>query len=454
MRNADRGTPSAETIAAIATPPGRGGVAIVRASGPQASGIARALVGRVPAPRLASYATARDASGRPIDQGLCLYFAGPASFTGEDVVEFHGHGGPASTGAVLQAFLAAGARLARPGEFTERAFLNDKIDLAQAEAVADLIEAQSAEAARLAMRSLSGEFSQTVHSVVRQITELRALVEAMLDFPEEEVDRLHAEDALDRLVRVRAALQGLIKSSHAGRAYREGLRVAIIGLPNVGKSSLLNRLAGQDRAIVTALPGTTRDVLRESLVVSGVPITVADTAGLRDTEDVIEREGIARTKQEAAEADAVLLVLDASDVNAAHEAGPALSRAIGALNGRPILRAFNKVDLVPTGSARRSGNDLWLSARTGAGIKLLEEALVELAGVRSAEGSAFLARERHLRAMELADQEFMAAAAASSRWELLAEHLRLAQEHLGSITGEVTADDLLGEIFSRFCIGK
>ena len=454
MRNADRGTPSAETIAAIATPPGRGGVAIVRASGPQASGIARALVGRVPAPRLASYATARDASGRPIDQGLCLYFAGPASFTGEDVVEFHGHGGPASTGAVLQAFLAAGARLARPGEFTERAFLNDKIDLAQAEAVADLIEAQSAEAARLAMRSLSGEFSQTVHSVVRQITELRALVEAMLDFPEEEVDRLHAEDALDRLVRVRAALQGLIKSSHAGRAYREGLRVAIIGLPNVGKSSLLNRLAGQDRAIVTALPGTTRDVLRESLVVSGVPITVADTAGLRDTEDVIEREGIARTKQEAAEADAVLLVLDASDVNAAHEAGPALSRAIGALNGRPILRAFNKVDLVPTGSARRSGNDLWLSARTGAGIKLLEEALVELAGVRSAEGSAFLARERHLRAMESADQELMAAAAASSRWELLAEHLRLAQEHLGSIIGEVTADDLLGEIFSRFCIGK
>lgn len=454
MANADRGTASGETIAAIATPPGRGGVGIVRASGPRCSDIARAVAGRLPKPRVASYCTARDASGTLIDQGLCLYFAGPASFTGEDVVEFHGHGGPASTGAVLQAFLAAGARLARPGEFTERAFLNDKIDLAQAEAVADLIEAQSAEAARLAMRSLSGQFSQAVQSVVAQITELRALVEAMLDFPEEEVDRLHAEDVSCRLEGVRKSLYGLIDSSRAGRVFREGLRVAITGLPNVGKSSLLNRLAGQERAIVTPLPGTTRDVLRESLVVNGVPITVADTAGLRDTGDVIEREGIARAKQEAAEADVVLLVMDASDAGGSQEAALSLEATLAAMTGKPILRAFNKVDLVPTESVRRSGNDLWLSARTGEGVKLLQEALVELAGVQSAEGSVFLARERHLRAMEAACQEITASAAASDRWELLAEHLRLAQGHLGSITGEVTADDLLGEIFSRFCIGK
>jgi len=450
MQSADRGGLQSDTIAAVATAPGRGGVGIVRASGPLAAQIAMAVVARLPVPRVATYCTARDPAGHAIDRGLALSFSGPASYTGEDVFEFHGHGGPAVTGAVLHAFLAAGARLARPGEFTERAFLNDKLDLAQAEAVADLIEAQSSEAARLAMRSLTGEFSRAVDAIVAELTGLRALVEAMLDFPEEDVDALHVDDARARLARARGALGELLASSRAGRVYRDGLRVVIAGRPNVGKSSLLNRLARQERAIVTDMPGTTRDVLSENLVVGGVPIVVSDTAGLREAADAIEREGIARARREVSRADVVLSVLDASE--------PADARLEDPVSDVPAhvprLRIFNKVDLVPEEAPRRSGDSLWLSARTGAGIELLEQALVELAGGRSAEGSAFLARERHLLALESTARELADAAAIESRWELFAEHLRLAQHHLAGITGEFTADDLLGEIFSRFCIGK
>lgn len=450
MRSADPARSEPETIAAVATPPGRGGVGIVRASGSAAAKVARTVVGTLPAQRVATYCTARDQEGRAIDRGLALYFAGPASYTGEDVFEFHGHGGAAVTGAVLQAFLRAGARLARPGEFTERAFLNDKLDLAQAEAVADLIDAQSTEAARLAMRSLAGEFSRAVDGIVAELTELRALVEATLDFPEEDVDALHFRDAGRRLDRTRSALAALTASSRAGRAYRDGLHVVIAGRPNVGKSSLLNRLARDDRAIVTATPGTTRDILRESIVVGGIPLVVSDTAGLRDTSDTVEREGVARARREVARADAVLYVFDASD---ASDAGDG-DRVADIPERVPRLRIYNKVDLVPRATARRSGMTLWLSAHTGAGIELLEEALVELAGGRSAEGSAFLARERHLLALESAARELADAAATDRRWELFAEHLRLAQDYLGSITGQVSADDLLGEIFSRFCIGK
>ena len=450
MRSADRGAFHSETIAAVVTAPGKGGVGIVRVSGPLAREAAKAVVGKLPAPRVATYCTARDRAGNPIDRGLALYFSAPASYTGEDVFEFQGHGGSAATGAVLQAFLAAGARIARPGEFTERAFLNDQLDLAQAEAVADLIDAQSSEAGRLAMRSLTGEFSREVNAIVVALTDLRALVEAMLDFPEEDVDSLHVGDARDRLARARRALGDLLASSRAGRAYRDGLRVVIAGRPNVGKSSLLNRLARQERAIVTDTPGTTRDVLSENLVVGGVPIVVSDTAGLREATDAIEREGIARARREVARADVVLSVLDASESTDARREDP-----VSDVPERvPRLRIYNKVDLVPEAVPRRSGDALWLSARTGAGIELLEQALVELAGGRSAEGSAFLARERHLLALEAAARELADAAAVESRWELFAEHLRLAQHHLGGITGEFTADDLLGEIFSRFCIGK
>jgi len=445
--------PRTDTIAAIATPPGRGAIGIVRVSGPRAAEVAAALTGKIAAARVARYAEARDAAGRAIDQGLALYFPAPRSYTGEDVFEFQGHGGVAATGQVLLACLRDGVRLAAPGEFTRRAFLNGRLDLAQAEAVADLIDATSAEAARSAMRSLTGEFSAEIHALVRELTELRALTEAMLDFPEEEVDSLHAADARRRLASMRQRLQRVIDRSRQGRLLRDGVHVVIAGRPNVGKSSLLNRLAGEERAIVTAMAGTTRDTLREAIRIEGIPIHVVDTAGLRDTDDVVEREGVQRAWREVKEADLLLAVLEAGA-----GIGPEDAELLSRFPARtPRLLVFNKVDLVsacPPGAVAGEPGRVCISAKTGAGIDALRRAIAELAGWQAGEEGVFLARERHLRALEQARVRIDAAGAQQARWELFAEELRLAQEALGTITGEVTADELLGEIFSRFCIGK
>jgi tRNA modification GTPase len=432
-----------DTIAAIATPSGRGGIGVVRISGPRVPHIARALLGELPKPRHATYAAFRDARGETIDRGLALYFPAPHSYTGEAVLELQGHGGAVVLREVLAACLDAGARLAEPGEFTRRAFLEGRIDLAQAEAVADLIDAASREAARSAVRSLSGEFSAAIDRLRAELVELRALTEAMLDFPEEEVDPLHRADAQAKLAHARAALEEVQAKSRQGSLLRSGVHVVLAGPPNVGKSSLLNRLAGEERAIVTPIPGTTRDALREPVQIEGVPLTLVDTAGLRASSDQIERLGMERTRQEIAAADIVLIVAEATTEPAPFEDLP--SDAVR-------LIVFNKVDLHP-GFAAPSGA-LAVSARTGAGLDQLRKAILEAAGWSSAGESPFLARERHLRALSACAGHLARAAAERERWEIFAEELRVAHDELASITGAFTSDDLLGEIFSRFCIGK
>jgi tRNA modification GTPase len=442
-----------DTIAAVATPQGRGGIGIVRVSGPGAAKVASRVIGRVPPARTATPAVARDARGNMIDRGIALFFPGPRSYTGEDVFEFQGHGGPEVTRLVLGACLDAGARTAAAGEFTRRAFLNDKLDLAQAEAVADLIDAASEEAARSAMRSLSGEFSSEIDALVRELTELRALTEAMLDFPEEEVDKLHAEDAQGRLSRIRQRMGQVMERSRQGSLLREGIHVVIAGRPNVGKSSLLNRLAGEERAIVTAQPGTTRDTLREAIRIEGVPIHVVDTAGLRETDDEVECEGIARAWREVDAADLVLFILEANLGIGPHD--EEILQRIPAQVQR--LRVYNKVDLAPgrePGASASEPGMVYVSAKTGAGLDCLRREIVAAAGWKPGGEPVFLARERHLRALQEAGVRLGAAAAEHARWELFAEELRLAQEALASVTGEFSADDLLGEIFTRFCIGK
>jgi len=432
-----------DTIAAMATPPGRGGIGIVRISGPGARAIAERVAGGVPQPRVATHGAFRGQAGEQLDEGVALYFPAPHSYTGEDVLELQGHGGPVVMQELLDACVAAGARLAEPGEFTRRAFLEGKLDLAQAEAVADLIDAASREAARSALRSLTGEFSTAIREVVGGLTELRALIEAMLDFPEEDVDPVHAEDAARRLAAIRTGLAELLAKSRQGRLLAAGIHVVIAGQPNVGKSSLLNRLLEEERAIVTPIPGTTRDTLRETIEIEGVPVTLVDTAGLRSSPDEIERLGIERTRRELVAADIALVV---------HEAG-----------GRPELRedvatqatridVFNKVDLAPGFRPPESG--VAVSAKTGEGIEALRRAIVRAAGWSSAGEGVFLARARHLRALEAASVHLESANLEKERWEFVAEELRLAQTELGRITGEVSADDLLGAIFSRFCIGK
>ncbi len=432
-----------DTIAAIATPPGRGGIGVVRVSGPGVPGVARAVLGDLPPARAASLRVFRDAGGERIDEGIALYFLAAHSYTGELVLELQGHGGPVVMQALLAACLDAGARLAEPGEFTRRAYLEGRLDLAQAEAVADLIDAASREAARSAMRSLSGEFSAAVRSLVAALTELRALTEAMLDFPEEEVDALHAADAHARLEVIRAALASLVEKSRQGRILASGIHVVISGAPNVGKSSLLNRLAGEERAIVTPVAGTTRDVLRESIEIEGVPVVLVDTAGLHASPDAIERIGMQRAREEVARADVVLAVHDATAPAAAEVLRPDAAARVD---------VYNKVDLVPAFDAPEGA--IAVSARTGEGLDGLRRAIVEAAGWAGAGEPVFLARERHLRALQAAQAHLQEAAARRSQWEFFAEELRLAQGALGSITGEVTADALLGEIFGRFCIGK
>ena len=432
-----------DTIAAVATPAGRGGIGVVRVSGPLAPAISKKVLGHLPEPRTATHGTFRDARGAAIDEGIALYFAAPSSYTGEAVLELQGHGGPVVMQALLAACLDAGARLAEPGEFTRRAFLEGKLDLAQAEGVADLIDAGSREAARSALRSLTGEFSQCIETMQAQLVELRALTEAMLDFPEEEVDALHRDDAAARLKGVRAALDDVLAKSRQGSLLRSGVHVVLAGRPNVGKSSILNRLAGEERAIVTPVAGTTRDALREAVQIDGVPLVLVDTAGLRAATDAVERLGIERTQRELERADVVIAVFEAGRARDELENLPA---------GVPRIEVHNKMDLAP-GFAAPPGA-LAVSAKTGEGLERLRKAILKVAGWSSAGEPVFLARERHLRALERARGHLDSAARESARWEFFAEELRLAHGALGAITGEFTVEDLLGEIFSRFCIGK
>lgn len=445
--------PRPDLIAAIATAQGRGGIAVVRVSGHNLEPLAKSILGRLPPARTAVFSSFLDASGDAIDEGIALFYPAPHSYTGEDVLELQGHGGLAAPQLVLQRCLELGARVAEPGEFTERAFLNNKLDLAQAESVVDLIDATTAQAARSAFRSLQGDFSLEIRKLVDKLIQLRMLTEAMLDFPEEGVDALDLEQrdkGLEDLMFALARIQELAKQ---GSILREGAHVALVGQPNVGKSSLLNRLSGEEVAIVSDVPGTTRDVIRQAIQLNGVPLHIMDTAGLRSSEDVVEKIGIARTYGAIQKADAILLIRGAN--GEADEADN--ERILSEMPpGVPVLRVFNKIDLV--GKAAGMIDDggrtsIYLSAKTGEGIELLREKLLALVGWHH-ESGVFMARERHVRALGKAQENLLTARGVADQPELFAEELRLAQEALNSVTGEFTSDDLLGEIFSSFCIGK
>ncbi|WP_347247816.1 tRNA uridine-5-carboxymethylaminomethyl(34) synthesis GTPase MnmE [Zoogloea sp.] len=442
-----------ECIAAIATAPGRGGIGVVRISGPSLSPLAAALGGREPQARVAQFARFRDGSGGLIDEGLLLYFPAPHSFTGEDVIELQGHGGPVVMQMLLARCLELGARLAEPGEFTRRAFLNGKLDLAQAESVADLIEASTAAAARSAVRSLTGSFSREVQGLCERLIDLRMLVEATLDFPDEDVDFLIEAKAFERIEVVAAELRAILDRARQGSLLRNGLHVVLVGQPNVGKSSLLNRLAGEERAIVTDIAGTTRDALRETIQIEGIPLHITDTAGLRDTTDEVEKIGIARTWQEIERADVVVRLVD---VRAGlTEADAAIDARLPA--GVERITVFNKVDLLgrqPERTEDAAGVSLYLSAKADQGVELLRAELLRVAGWHRHGEDVILARERHLIALREALARVEAALDARHALELMAEELRLAQEAVNEITGEFSPDDLLGVIFSRFCIGK
>ena len=441
-----------DTIVALATPPGTGGVGVVRISGGDSGRIARAMLSSLPEPRVATFGTFADACGEPIDKGLALYFPAPASFTGESVLELHGHGGPVVMALLVEAATELGARRAEPGEFTKRAFLNDKLDLTQAEAVADLIESGTAQAARAALRSLNGAFSDAVHELAAELTAIRVYVEAAIDFPEEEIDFLGDTELAERLVRCAAAFESLLSRASVGRVMRDGYQVVIVGKPNAGKSSLMNRLSGEDTAIVTEIAGTTRDVLRERINIDGLAVELVDTAGLRDNPDRIEAEGIRRARRALAGADAVLWIQDATEAMPEYMEEPVR-------DGVPVTIVRNKIDLSGDRAGLVEGDPpvVMLSARTGDGLDALRRRIRDLAGFRDLGEGAFTARRRHVEALRDAQGRFEAGRAAlrdARAGELLAEELRLAQQALGIITGEVTADDLLGRIFSEFCIGK
>lgn len=449
-----RGPAAADTIAAVATPPGAGGVAIVRISGPAATTIASALAGPLPPPRRAALRRFAAADGTAIDEGITLVFPGPGSFTGEDVVELQGHGGPVVVDQLLSRVLELGARLARPGEFSERAFLNGRLDLAQAEAIADLIAAGSAQSARLAMRTLEGELSRRVEALLDRLVNLRTLVEGGLDFPDEEIDTLPDAVLLARIEELASRVAALLRSAERGRLLRDGLRVVIAGPPNAGKSSLLNALVGHDAAIVTAIPGTTRDVLREYIQLDGLPLHVVDTAGLREVTDVVEAEGIRRARGEIAAADRVLWVYD----DRAGFAAGQLAQA-GLAADVPVTLVRNKIDLTGTPAGLTAGDPptLALSAATGAGLDALRAHLKACAGYQGTGEGEFIARRRHLDALErvaVALAQARAAVEGRRGAELVAEDLRQAQDALGEITGAFTPEDLLGQIFATFCIGK
>jgi tRNA modification GTPase len=440
-----------DTIVAPATPPGRGGIGIVRLSGPETRRIATAIVGELPPPRRAGVAVFSDREGETIDVGLALYFPAPNSFTGEDVLEMHGHGGPVVMDLLVARAIELGARHARPGEFSERAFHHGKLDLAQAEAIADLIAAGSAEAARAAMRSLFGAFSREVEALAAKVMELRAYVEAAIDFPDEDAEFLATPEIRDRLAEINARFATIGETLRQGRALRDGLHVVIAGRPNAGKSSLLNALAGVDAAIVTEVPGTTRDLLRERIHVDGLPIHVVDTAGLRDTDDVIEIEGLRRARLEMSRADLVLYVVDATR-------GFAEGELAGLPAGAASLVVWNKTDLPGMKKPPKLEDRpvIALSALTGDGMPALREQLKAAAGYQSDSG-AWSARRRHLDALERARSLFeLASARLAERasFELVAEELREAHEALGEITGKTSSDALLGAVFATFCIGK
>ncbi|GHE21247.1 tRNA uridine-5-carboxymethylaminomethyl(34) synthesis GTPase MnmE [Halomonas urumqiensis] len=448
-----------DTIAALATPPGRGGVGIIRVSGPLCATIAEAVTGTRPAPRRAHYGPFQGESTL-IDEGIALYFVGPHSFTGEDVLELQGHGGPIIMDLLLERCVQLGARLARPGEFSERAFLNDKLDLAQAEAIADLIDASSRAAAENALRSLQGDFSRRVEALVQRLIELRIYVEAAIDFPEEEIDFLGDGKVANMLSEVRASLAEVRSAAGQGALMREGMSVVIAGRPNAGKSSLLNALTEQDTAIVTEIAGTTRDVLREHIHIDGMPLHVIDTAGLRDTPDAVEQIGVARAWAEIEKADRVLLLVDAATTEATDPMA-IWPEFVGRLEDASRLTLVrNKIDT----SHESPGIDLStgtatvrLSAKTGEGVDNLKAHLKSVMGYASTTEGRFSARRRHLDALDRAQQALVngeAQLAGFSAGELLAEDLRDAQQALGEITGEFSADDLLGEIFGSFCIGK
>ena len=451
---------AADLIVAIATPPGRGGVGIVRVSGPGVAAIAEGVLGALPPPRQATFATFRGARGEPLDQGVALRFAAPASFTGEDVLELQGHGSPVGLELLLARCVELGARLAQPGEFTRRAFLNGKLDLAQAESVADYIEAATATAARAAVRSLSGEFSQEVHALVDGVTRLRMFVEATLDFPEEDVEFVHAADAAGQTDALRASLASLLARAATGVRLARGLTLVLVGRPNVGKSSLLNRLVRHEAAIVTPIAGTTRDTVERPIELGGIPLTIIDTAGLRATTDDIERLGIERTWDAIRRADLALVLVDAREaVDALHPEDAAMLADLP--DALPRLVVHNKTDLAGTSphvERRGTRTHVWISALKGEGLAELEREVLAVAGVRSVGEDAFIARERHLAALREAAARLDEAAAQvrgpAPALELFAESLREAQAALSAITGEFTADDLLGVIFSRFCIGK
>ncbi|MBS1156450.1 MAG: tRNA uridine-5-carboxymethylaminomethyl(34) synthesis GTPase MnmE [Proteobacteria bacterium] len=439
-----------ETIAAIATAPGRGGVGVIRISGRGLASLVAGLVGRELQARHAHFARFKAGDGAVLDEGLALWFPGPNSFTGEDVLELQGHGGPVVLKMLLARCIELGARHAEPGEFTKRAFLNGKLDLAQAEAVADLIDAQSEAAARSALKSLDGAFSREIHALVDGLINLRMLVEATLDFPEEDIDFLQAADAQGQLNGLQTQLQRVLQTASQGRLLREGMHVVLIGQPNVGKSSLMNALAGEEVAIVTDIAGTTRDTVRELILLDGVPVHIIDTAGLRDTDDVVEKIGIERTWAAIAKADLALLLLDSREGITAHD-----HTILGRLPANlPVMRVFNKIDLTGDVPGLVAEDEVHVSAHTGQGLPELRQKLLQRVGWQGADDGLFIARERHLDAIRRAASHLDTAATAYRQIEILAEELRLAQNALSEITGEFTPDDLLGVIFSRFCIGK
>ncbi len=450
---------SKETITAIATPAGRGGVGIVRVSGPLSLSIAKEILGFEPKVRHAHYASFINQSQEVIDQGIALFFQTPNSFTGEDVLEFQGHGGPVVLDRLLKCILNQGARLARPGEFSEQAFFNNKMDLTQAEAVADLINAESEHAARCAVRSLQGDFSTQIHAIVDQMIQLRMYIEAAIDFPEEEIDFLSQSHVLVDTKKLLEALEQLLAKAQQGALIRDGVTVVIAGEPNVGKSSLLNLLSGRESAIVTEIAGTTRDVLREKIILDGMPLHIIDTAGLRETNDIVEQEGIRRAKAALLEADLVIYMVDVSQEKNINVALESLSKNIP--QNIPSIIVLNKIDLINISNKTEKYADrtlVYVSIKQQLGIDLLVSILKNKVGYEQtfSEGN-FIARRRHLHALNQAVQHIQHGIMQLEVYragELLAEELRIAQEALSSITGVFTSDDLLGEIFSSFCIGK
>ena len=440
-----------DTIVAVATPAGRGGVGIIRVSGELSAHIANDILGQLPAPRKAVY-TAFKSEQTILDSGIAIYFPAPHSFTGENVIEFQGHGGPVVLDMVLKRCLALGARLARPGEFSERAFLNDKLDLAQAEAISDLIDSSSEQAARSALRSLQGHFSAAIDELLNKLIELRVYVEAALDFPDEEIDFLAGDAVTKRLDSIKQQLQEIFSKAKQGSLLREGMQLVIVGQPNAGKSSLLNALSGNDSAIVTDVAGTTRDVLRETIHLDGMPLHIIDTAGLRESDDPIEKIGIERAWKEIEKADLILLLIDDNDKNTAAN-HKILQQFPSSL---PVLQVHNKIDLNQQTAGKRDGK-IYISAKQQLGIEQLKSELKHYMGYQSEIEDSFIARRRHIQALEETQQAVDNAEyqlKECNAGELMAEELRLAQDSLGQITGRYTPDDLLGEIFSNFCIGK